>query len=53
MKENVVPGAIGVESPELNDLPSLLVAVCGVCVVFFQITVVPTEIVTDFGLNVN
>lgn len=45
-------GATGVASVVLNDLPSLLVTVCGVCVVFFQITVVPTLIVSVFGLNV-
>lgn len=52
MNEKVVLGATGVESPELNALPSLLVTVCGVCVVFFQMTVVPALIVMVFGLNV-
>ena len=52
-QENVELGPIDVESPELNDLPSSLVTVWGVCVVFFQTTVVPTEIVIDVGLNVN
>ena len=53
LKENDAPGATGVESPVLNVLPSLLVTVWGACVVLFQITVVPTEIVSVFGLNVN
>ena len=52
-QENVASGPIGAESPELNDLPSSLVTVWGVCVVFFQTIVVPTEIVIDVGLNVN
>lgn len=52
-QENVVLGFTGVESPELNDLPSSLVTVWGVWVVFFQTIVVPTVIVIDVGLNVN
>jgi hypothetical protein len=30
----------------------LLVTVCGTCVIFFQITVVPAAIVSDAGLKV-
>src|SRR2546427_1821766 len=43
---------MGVLSPELNVLPSSFVTVCGVCVVFFQITVVPTFTVSVLGLKV-
>src|SRR3989442_982471 len=43
---------MGVLSPELNVLRSSLVTVCGVCVVFFQITVVPAFTVSVLGLKV-
>lgn len=52
VKEKVAPGAIGVESPELNVVPSSLVTVWGVCVEFFQMTVVPTLMVSEAGLKV-
>jgi len=44
---------MGVLSPELNGLfASRLVTVWGVCVVFFQTTVVPTFMVKLFGLKI-
>src|SRR5437016_3291705 len=43
---------MGVLSPELNVLPSSLVTVCGVCVVFFQITVIPVFTVSILGMKV-
>jgi len=43
--------AIGLAVPESNDVPSSLVTVWGAPVIFFQTTVVPTEIVSDAGLK--
>lgn len=44
--------AMGLATPESNDEPSSLVTVCGVPVIFFQTTVVPTGIVSVLGLKV-
>ena len=52
VKLNVIFVFMGVLSPELNVLSSSLVTVCGVCVVFFQITVVPALTVSVLGLKV-
>ena len=48
LKLNEPPGEI----VPLAKGPLMLVTVCGTCVIFFQITVVPGVIVSDAGLKV-
>ncbi len=53
LKLKDVPGLTGLLVPESKVLPSSLVTVCGACVVFIQMTVVPAEMVSVVGLNAN
>ena len=54
VKLNIPPWAvIGFAIPESKDLPSSLVTVCAIAVVFFQVTVVPAFIVNVAGLKAN